>query len=102
MSQFDDRGHRPKGDPLQKALKEVFRLAKHPERWETEQDSRLFIRDLMKEAMEKQGISPEALSEITKLPQETVQSFLDGKADLSDSQPITTIERALKINLSGW
>jgi ribosome-binding protein aMBF1 (putative translation factor) len=102
MSQFDDRGQRPKDDPLQKAFKDVFRLAKHPERWETEQDSRLFIRDLMKEEMEKQGISPEALAQITKLPQETIQSFLDGKADLSDSEPITTIERALKVNLSAW
>ena len=102
MSQFDDRGHRPKKDPLQKAFKDVFRLAKRPEKWETEQDSRLFIRDLMNEAMEKQGISPEALAQITKLPRETIQSFLDGKADLSDSLPITTIERALKVNLSGW
>ncbi len=102
MSQFDDRGHRPKNDPLQEAFKAIFKHAKHPERWETEQDSRLFIRDRMREAMEKQSLSPDDLAQKTRLPLDTINAFLDGKSDLSDSEPITTIERALKVNLSGW
>jgi ribosome-binding protein aMBF1 (putative translation factor) len=102
MSQFDDRGHRPKKDPLQEAFKAIFKHAKHPERWETEQDSRLFIRDRMKSAMQEHGISPDDLAKTTKLPIETIRAFLDAKADLNDSAPITAIEMALKVNLPGW
>jgi ribosome-binding protein aMBF1 (putative translation factor) len=103
MSQFDDRGHRPRKDnQLQKAFEAIGAQAKHPTRWETERDSQLFIKDLMREAMEQRGISKEDLAKTTKLPIETIEAFLAGTAELNDSNPITAIERALKVNLSGW
>lgn len=103
MSHFDDRGHRPqKNDPLQKAFASIFAQAKHPERWETEQDSQLFIKDLMQEEMAKQGITPDQLSQLANVSLDTVNAFLAGKGDLSDSDPLTKIERALKVNLSSW
>lgn len=56
----------------------------------------------MKSAMQEHGISPDDLAKTTKLPIETIRAFLDAKADLNDSDPITAIESALKVNLSGW
>ena len=103
MNQFDDRNHRPnKSDPLNKAFKDIFAQAKHPERWETEDDSRLFIKDLMREAMEKRAITPEQLSTKANVSIAAINAFLAGKGDLSDSEPLTKIERALGVNLSSW
>lgn len=102
MTDFNDRGQRRQRDPLQEAFKDIFRDAKRPEIWETEQDSRLFIRDIMKHAMETRAISAELLSKKANVPLETINAFLAGKGDLRDSDPLTKIERALGVNLSSW
>jgi len=102
MSDFDDRGHRPQGNSLSRAFKDIFRDAKRPEIWETEQDSRLFIRDIMRDAMHQRGMSAEELSQKANVPLETINAFLAGQGDLSDSEPLTKIERALRVNLSSW
>lgn len=102
MSDFDDRGHRPQGNSLSRAFKDIFRDAKRPEIWETEDDSRLFIRDIMKDTMEAQGISAQDLSKKANVSVETINAFLAGRGDLSDSEPLTKIERALRVNLSSW
>lgn len=99
---FDDRRQRPDETPLRDAMRDLLRDAQRPSMWETEDDSRLFIRDLMQEAIEKQGITPEQLAQKADVPLEAINAFLAGRGDLSDSDPLTKIERALRVNLSGW
>ena len=64
-----------KSDPLQRAFKDMFALAKHPERWKTEDDSRLFIKDLMQKAMKNRGITPEELSTIANVSIDAINAF---------------------------
>ena len=102
MSDFNDRGQRRQPDYLQDAFKDIFRDATRPEIWETEDDSRLFIRNIMKDTMEDQGISAQELSKKANVSVETINAFLAGEGDLRDSEPLTKIERALRVNLSSW
>lgn len=102
MNDFDDRGQPRRGNPLYEAFQDIFRDAKRPEIWETEQDSRLFIRDIMKDAMKTQSLSAEELSQKANVSLEAINAFLAGNGDLRNSEPLTKIEQALRVNLSSW
>ena len=64
------------------------------------QESRDAISEAVKEAMEEKGISVYSLHEDTGLSCDFIESVLDATMPLNDSEPISILERALKVRLN--
>ena len=67
----------------------------------SEDDSKIAIAQAIRQAMEERGISFYQLHEATGLFIEVVNAFIAAEGDISDSLPITKIERELRVNLTG-
>lgn len=72
--------------------------------WETfmqsVQESRDAISEAVKEAMNEKGISVYGLHEETGLSCDFIESVLDATMPLNDSEPISKLERALRVRLN--
>lgn len=66
----------------------------------TVEDSRIAIAWAVREAMESQGMKVYPLHELTDLPCEFIDAVLAGTADISDSEPISKLEFALRTSLN--
>jgi hypothetical protein len=66
----------------------------------SENDSTIAIGQAIRTAMEDREITAYILHEKTGLPIDIVQDFIDGRGDLSASEPLQKIEAALQVRLS--
>jgi len=66
----------------------------------SEEDSKIAIGQEIRTAMAAQEMTAYLLHEKTGLPIDIVQEFIEGRGDISDSEPLQKIEAALRVRLS--
>jgi hypothetical protein len=62
----------------------------------TERDSQIAISHAIKQAMEQEGVTVYLLAEKSGLSVEVVQDYIDGSGSVSDTDPLTKLDRALR------
>jgi len=65
----------------------------------TESDSKIAIAQEIRRAMMERQLTPFLVSEMSGLAVEVIESFLEARAQINDSQLITDLEAALGISL---
>ena len=62
----------------------------------TERDSQIAISHAIKQAMEQEGVTLYLLAEKSGLSVEIVQTYIDGSGSVSDTDPLTRLDQALR------
>ena len=64
------------------------------------EDSQIAIAQAIREEMENQSLTTYHLHEITGLSCDFIEELINGRGDLSDSEPLSRIQEALKIRIT--